>query len=272
MTKMPYVINRTVTSLTATELMGATSIGRGIFGTMDSLIEIQIPSTVTHIGAVAFFECKNLKKVDFQNGHSLTSIDGMSFMNCNNLVSITGLDTLNPYCVIGGNSLEDTPYVTNQKTSGAPDFGYAALGKILLFNNDLTGNFTIPSTVVNLGPASCGYTTEDTTTTRLIIPDTVEIVNDYAFSNRTALATITIGSAVRYIGVEVFTYCGEGGVLIFRQPAGMYIEVPTEGNGMAYNKNSREMTIYTDNECIRNYDWAKDNVTATIYPLSDAPA
>ena len=272
MTKMPYVINRTVTSLTATELMGATAIGDSRFAVMNSLTEIQIPSTVKSIGATAFFECSNLTKVDFQNGSLLTEIGVMSFSNCNKLATITGLETLNPYCILHMNSLEDTPYVTNKIAAGLPDFGYAAQGKILLYNNNLTGNFTIPSTVVNLGPASCGYTTEDTTTTRLIIPDTVEIVNDCAFSNRTALATITIGSAVRYIGTEVFTYYGEGGVLIFRQPAGMHIKVPTTGNGMAYQKNSREMTIFTDNEYIQNYDWAKDNVTATIYPLSDAPA
>ena len=41
---------------------------------------------------------------------------------------------------------------------------------------------------------------------------------------------------------------------------------------MAYNKDSRALTIYTDNEYIKNYNWAADNATVTIYPLSQAPA
>lgn len=53
---------------------------------------------------------------------------------------------------------------------------------------------------------------------------------------------------------------------VFRQPAGMTITMPSSYLG--YNKNSRTITVYTDNESIANYGWASDNITANIYPLS----
>lgn len=54
----------------------------------------------------------------------------------------------------------------------------------------------------------------------------------------------------------------------------MKISLPTAGEtfGLTYNKNSRAVNIYTDNEDIRNYNWSGDNVTPTFYSLSQAPA
>lgn len=47
------------------------------------------------------------------------------------------------------------------------------------------------------------------------------------------------------------------------------IVFPTAGQnkGAFYGKSARTMTIYTDNETVKNYDYAADNVTATIYHL-----
>lgn len=55
----------------------------------------------------------------------------------------------------------------------------------------------------------------------------------------------------------------------FYQPSGMQVSLPEagSGSGMFYSKNAREMTVYTDNETIKNYDYASDNITATILHL-----
>ena len=54
----------------------------------------------------------------------------------------------------------------------------------------------------------------------------------------------------------------------------MYIELPKAGEdtGIYGGKSSTSIDIYTDNEMLKAYDWAKDNVTATIHSLSEAPA
>ena len=41
--------------------------------------------------------------------------------------------------------------------------------------------------------------------------------------------------------------------------------------GLAYDKDSRSFTLYTDNEMLKAYNGAGDNVTVTIKPLSEAP-
>ena len=58
-------------------------------------------------------------------------------------------------------------------------------------------------------------------------------------------------------------------VLRLNTPADVQVEMPQagDGTGVAYFKNAREYTIYTDNPVIKNYNWTADNVTATIYHL-----
>ena len=86
------------------------------------------------------------------------------------------------------------------------------------------------------------------------------------------LTTINaIPASVSKIGVNAFAYTDGSMALAelrFNQPAGMYVELPTAGaNGMFKVKTARSMTIYTDNEYIKNYDYSADNITATIYHL-----
>lgn len=59
------------------------------------------------------------------------------------------------------------------------------------------------------------------------------------------------------------------GFLRFEQPEGMevFLPIPGDGSGMAYSKEAVERTIYTDNATIKNYNWAGDNITATILHL-----
>lgn len=58
-------------------------------------------------------------------------------------------------------------------------------------------------------------------------------------------------------------------IIKFLQPAGMSVSLPPAGDqyGIAYSKKSKNYTIYTDNEIIKNYDWGADNVVATFYHL-----
>ena len=55
--KLPSVADKTVTSLTASDLAGATKIGNYAFGNCSSLTSVEIPSTVTLIDNRAFAYC-----------------------------------------------------------------------------------------------------------------------------------------------------------------------------------------------------------------------
>lgn len=77
---------------------------------------------------------------------------------------------------------------------------------------------------------------------------------------------ITIPSTVKYFGNACLNSTG---YLRFEQPLGMEVFLPQagDGTGLSYSKNAVERNIYTDNETIKNYNWAGDNITATLYHL-----
>ena len=85
--KLPQVVDKTITSLTAEDLQGATSIGNyGFFG-CSGLTSVSLPSSVTSIGDSAFFNCYSLTSIEISN--SVTSIDDLAFRSCIGLTSIT---------------------------------------------------------------------------------------------------------------------------------------------------------------------------------------
>ena len=80
-------------------------------------------------------------------------------------------------------------------------------------------------------------------------PAGVKKIGNLAFANETGAMAITS--------------------IKFNQPASLEVSLPEAGSGtgMFYVKTARSMTIYTDNETIKNYDYDSDNITATILHL-----
>ena len=85
--KLPQVVDKTVTEITAEDLQGATTIGNAVFASCSSLTSITIPDSVTIIGGSAFNGCRSLTSVMI--GSSITSIGGSAFASCSSLTSIT---------------------------------------------------------------------------------------------------------------------------------------------------------------------------------------
>lgn len=115
---------------------------------------------------------------------------------------------------------------------------------------------------------------EEYTMDPLIIPDSVETIGNSVFVNFTTRVTsITVGASVKTIGNSAFKRSTGTVILtevIFKQPATMTdITLPVAGSdtGMFYTKSATPLNIYTDNEIIKNYAWARDNITPTFYHL-----
>lgn len=253
MSLLPALLSRTLAAVTAADLVGVTQIKPYAFYLQSNLNTFEIPRSINYIGGAAFSGCSALETINSNN--------------------------MNPECLMfsqttGFNTWIDTAWLANQPANSMVTM---ANGKILVGNTitDQASGFVIPSTVTNVAPFSCQKFSENgTALTKVILPDSVEMIQANAFAGQSSLAQITIGASVRRI-LGLITPSGTSvTTLIFRQPAGMTIDLPTPGsaNGMAYNKDSRPISIYTDNDLIKNYGWATDNVTATIYPLSSAPA
>lgn len=162
------------------------------------------------------------------------------------------------------------------RTMKAEDFGnitnirdYALYSSFTTADDGWTGlnSFVIPNTVETIGT----FAFHASKPQEIIIPDSVKVIKERAFYNCRTARTITIGSSVSKIEKLVFGTSAQSlayNTVTFRQPAGMTITLPTAGdNGMFYCKKAYSITVYTDNETIKNYKWASDNVTATFKHL-----
>jgi len=134
---------------------------------------------------------------------------------------------------------------------------------------NLTVNINIKSTVRTL-PNNAFYSLNGgsifvTSTCNINIEEGLTTLGDNAFPVTDLIfpsTLITIKGAIDRGNVSGHTYT-------FKTPSGVAMTLPTAGNGsgMFYNKTAKTMTIYTDNETIKNYNWSADNVTPTFYHL-----
>lgn len=85
--KLPQVVDRSVTTITADDLAGATKIGDSAFIRCYSLTSVAIPESVTSIDTAAFSSCSNLTSVTLPS--TLETIRASAFSNCISLTSIT---------------------------------------------------------------------------------------------------------------------------------------------------------------------------------------
>lgn len=85
--KLPQVVDGTVTTITAEDLAGATTIRESIFQDLQNLISVEIPDGVTVIGESAFSGCPSLESVTIAG--SVESFGDNAFYNCDSLTSLT---------------------------------------------------------------------------------------------------------------------------------------------------------------------------------------
>ena len=290
MITMSQILGKQITSLTEHDLEGAVNIGKGVFYKA-ALTSVALPDSVIHIGENAFYACKI---VDLKLPSHIKSIGNSAFTSLQmktlkvpgtleSLGSLQGdlytyVDTseLSPECSIDVNSFGmASPWF---KSLGVPQV--IANGKILLgFRGTTDWSESIPKTVVTLAQASLQYGWVGSTSYYLesfVIPDHIRYIQSDVFSYQEKIAKIVIGSNVSKMSSHLVPDTNPTApinTLVFRQPSDLVVDLPTPGEdtGLAYAKSSRSVTIYTDNESIKNYNWSGDNITATFKPLSEAP-
>ena len=85
--KLQAVVDRSVTTITAQDLDGATSIGYWAFAKCNELTSVEIPDSVLSLKDGCFRECNGLTSIVIPN--SVTSTEGNLFYRCDYLSSIT---------------------------------------------------------------------------------------------------------------------------------------------------------------------------------------
>ena len=232
---------------------GVETIERRAFYGCANLAEVQFGSGLRHIGEQSFGGC-GFSTINLPEG--LTRLDYAAFSGNSNLTEVTLPESLQ---YLGyddeenffGNPFENTPALTTFNGNFASNDG-----RCLIYNyngNDylmsfatggMTGaNYTVPSGVYGIG----GLAFCNTTVKKVVLPDGLTLIADFAFMNSGNLESVNIPATVTSIRTRAFSGCSSlatvhmdgttpptlGASAFNNTPLEMEIEIPGAGY-MAY--------------------------------------
>lgn len=160
-----------------------TSIGEYAF-TGIGIETLVIPDSVTSIGDCAFRLCVDLKRVTIPD--SVTEMGLNPFIGCNSLESIYVSPDNTAFDVIEG-------VLYNKKEKSLVCYSVTLQGT----------SFEIPQGILTIGSNAFA----DSNLESIIIPDSVTVIGDDAFTSCCSLINIIIPDSVLCIGYNAFSYC-----------------------------------------------------------------
>ncbi|MGM9825551.1 MAG: leucine-rich repeat domain-containing protein [Paludibacteraceae bacterium] len=185
-----YINDNLITDLVIPE--GTTSIGNNAFKDCDSLSSVNLPNSLTAIGMYAFNDCDSLTFVNIPN--SVTTIGEYAFEGCELLTPVI---IPNSVTSIGKKAFSKVPIIYNASSaSGSP---WSAKKVIDCYVEDyLVYESEEKTQIIYSSPAIKGD---------IIIPNSVTLIEDRVFHNRTAITAISTGNALTNIGDSAFYHC-----------------------------------------------------------------
>jgi len=191
-----------------------TEIGDRAFYNCAGLTSITIPNRVTFIGEGAFEGCINLAQITIPD--SVLCIDYGAFSYCTSLTSITIPDSVT---IIGGrygeskiceiikrNSLHRQPVsitdnFCSSTFSDCTNLTDVTIGKgVVEIGSSAFKNCPIETLNINMPIIPTNVFLNNSTIKNLIIGSNVKSIEEYAFSNCTALTSVTIYNSIKNIG------------------------------------------------------------------------
>ena len=225
------------------------SIGGSSFNNCESLTSITIPSSVTSIGAGAFFNCIALKTVTFENNSQLKSIKDNAFSYCN---SLTSIEIPSGVTSMGGSTFEECK---NLKTV---TFGESSqlksIENLAFFHCESLISINIPSSVTSIGDSAFYYCYSLTSIT---IPSSVTSIGTHAFDSCSALTSIEIPSSVTSIGMYAFSSCYALETVTFEDADSVWVISDTSNTEIKISEHTvQELATYLKNT-YDIYTWTK---------------
>lgn len=204
---------------------GVTSIGAYAFwtlpvdGVMDNLMIVEIPDSVTFIGAHAFDGCNNLQEITLPE--SITHVGSAAFANCTSLRKVTLPESV---IKVGSGAF----YNCSSLSSVMIPEGVLQIEKEAFALCGKLAAVAVPGTVTEIGEGafkSCvGLKKAEIadgvlsigkeafanciSLTDLVLPESITSIGDSAFRECTSLTRMTIPQSVLSIGSSAFSGCG----------------------------------------------------------------
>ena len=205
--KFKNLIDGSLTEITAEDLNGLSSIRQGAFYYL-SLTSITIPTSVTSIGAYAFYYCSRLERVTFDGTSQCTSIGDSAFRGSSSLTSITIPSSVTSIS-------QSAFYNCSSLTSITIPSSVTSLGSEVFYNcTDLeTVTFEEPSPLTTLNSSTFRGCSN---LTNITLPNGIRSIGFFCFMNCSSLISITIPSSVTSIYSSVFDGCSSLTTMIIK--------------------------------------------------------
>jgi len=171
-------------------------IGGSTFKSCVNLLSVTIESGVTYINSEVFANCSSIESVTIPN--SVTSIGFHAFYGCYTLMNISIPDSVTH---IGNNAFFGTAWYDNQVD------GLVYIGKVAYkYKGSMPLNTSIQLRADTLGIADYAFS-DDSSLASVSIPNGLIYIGYDAFSGCTSLASVTIPDSVMSIGDDAFRWC-----------------------------------------------------------------
>ena len=188
--KLPQVVDRSVTTITADDLTGVTKIGENAFYDCKSLTSIEIPANVTSIDYGAFYNCSSLTSISIPS--SVTSIRTSAFYSCSGLTSIeipANVTSIDYGAFEDCSGLETVTFGENSKLKIIGNY-------VFRYCSSLT-SISIPSSVTSIGSNAFQYC-------RSLTSMRIEATTPPTLRNTNAISSATTQIQVPMASVEVY--------------------------------------------------------------------
>ena len=186
---------------------GTRVIADSAFSRCSGLTSVTLPNGVTSIGSYAFSGCSSLTNVTIPD--SVASIDSGAFSGCSSLASVTipdSVTSIGSYAFSGCGSLTNVTIPDSVTSIGyGAFFCCSSLTEIYVDKNN--SYYTIDDGVLMNKEKKRIICCTKGKAGSYTVPNSVTIIDSYAFSSCKSLTSITIPDSVTSIGSYVFSYC-----------------------------------------------------------------
>ncbi len=227
-----YSVKISSTNISGNIIIPSTYLGKAVttieengFKDCSSITKVTIPESVTEIGGNAFYNCTSLKSITIPE--SVTQIGQEAFGYCTSLKSIVIPKNVTEIAL---NSLKNCSnlksiYVDKDEDAnlGAPwgaegatviwksYFSFTSNGelkRVYSARDKFTGDVVIPSKIGGITVSRIArFGFEECEFTSVTLPETVEYIGIFGFSQCTKLTSLIIPNSVTSMGYSVFLEC-----------------------------------------------------------------